>query len=242
MKLKLPLALILAVSTLATSPSVFATEPSQGEHPTDPDLAKVIGEKNTVEFVDRLLSLVEDEIIPTTEKGVSEGNKLFGAAVLKKDDLSTVIVGTNTETGNPLMHGEVAAIFNFYDIPTDKRPGAKETIFFATHEPCPLCLASIAWGGWDNFVYLFTYQDTKDAFNIPHDLRMHEEIFNVKDGKYRKKNLYFNSWSVSDLIAMCPSDSRKGFETRLEAIRKAYDDMSETYQKSKGQGAEIPLD
>lgn len=48
-----------------------------------------------------------------------------------------MIAATNTETGNPLMHGEVTAIFAFYDLPKVQRPSPKETIFIATHEPCP---------------------------------------------------------------------------------------------------------
>ena len=32
--------------------------------------------------------------------------------------------------------------------------------------------AAITWSGFDNFYYLFSYTDTKDAFNIPHDLKI----------------------------------------------------------------------
>lgn len=38
-------------------------------------------------------------------------------------------------------------------------------------------LSGITWGGWDNFFYLFTYEDTRDAFSIPHDIRILEEVF-----------------------------------------------------------------
>lgn len=37
-------------------------------------------------------------------------------------------------------------------------------------------LSGITWGGWDNFFYLFTYEDTRDAFSIPHDIRILEEV------------------------------------------------------------------
>lgn len=37
-------------------------------------------------------------------------------------------------------------------------------------------LSGIPWGGWDNFFYLFTYEDTRDAFSIPHDIRILEEV------------------------------------------------------------------
>ena len=100
------------------------------------------------------------------------------------------------------MHGEVTTIFAFYDIPRDKRPPAKDTIFLTTHEPCPLCLSSITWGGFDNFFYLFTYEDSKDAFNIPHDIRMHQEIFKIPDAEYRHKNRYWNAWGIKRMWSL----------------------------------------
>ena len=42
--------------------------------------------------------------------GVAKGNKLFGAAILRKDDLSAVVAETNNELENPLWHGEVHAL------------------------------------------------------------------------------------------------------------------------------------
>ena len=212
---------------------------SKPDVPTEADL--VVIAKDKVELIDRLLTVVEKEIVPLTQQGVRKGNKLFGGAVLKKSDLSTVVAVTNSETGNPLLHGEITAINAFYDIPRDQRPSAKDSIFLCTHEPCPLCLSGITWGGFDNFFYLFSYEDTKDAFNIPHDLRMQEEIFRIKDGNYTQKNYYWSSWGLKELIASCDDKDRKRFTKRVEALRKTYDEMSEIYQKTKDKGAEIPL-
>ena len=139
------------------------------------------------------------------------------------------------------MHGEITAIHAFYALPRDQRPAAKDCIFICTHEPCPLCLSGITWGGFDNFFYLFSYEDTKDAFNIPHDLRMNAEIFRVKDGNYAQKNYYWVSWGIKDLIATLKATDRQRFEDRVAILKKTYDDMSAIYQKSKDSGAEIPL-
>jgi tRNA(Arg) A34 adenosine deaminase TadA len=211
----------------------------QGTASPDPDLAKITQDK--VQFIDRLLTVVEKEIVPLTQQGVRKGNKLFGGAVLKKSDFSTVVAVTNSETGNPLLHGEITAINAFYSIARDKRPPAKDCIFLCTHEPCPLCLSGITWGGFDNFFYLFSYEDTKDAFKIPHDLKMLEEIFRVRDGNYAQKNHYWSSWGLRELIASCDEKDRNGFAERINALRKAYDEMSKVYQSSKDKGAEIPL-
>jgi hypothetical protein len=37
-------------------------------------------------------------------------------------------------------------------------------------------LSGITWSGFDNHYYLFTYEDTRDAFAIPHDIRILEEV------------------------------------------------------------------
>ena len=215
---------------------------SDWRRPADADFDAIVG-KNKAVFLDRVLSVFENEIVPKTMEGVRAGNKLFGAAILNKSDLSTVIASTNTETGNPLMHGEVTAIHAFYDLPKDRRPPAGETIFIATHEPCPLCLSSITWGGFDNFFYLFTYEDSRDAYGIPHDIVMLDEIFRCPDGSYSEKNKYWSSWSLRDLIASTSPEQQAAFSKRVAALKQTYAEMSDIYQKAKaaGTGADVPL-
>ena len=210
--------------------------------PTDQDFAAIIrNEKSRV--IDCILGVLEKEVAPKTLAGVKAGNKLFGAAILNKSDLSTVIAATNTETGNPLMHGEVTAILAYYDLPKAQRPDPADTIFVATHEPCPLCLSSITWGGWDNFFYLFTYEDSRDAYGIPHDIVMLEEIFRCPDGTYSEKNKYWSSWGLRALIDTLPSEQRASFTQRVVALKQSYAEMSDIYQKAKaaGTGADVPL-
>ena len=114
--------------TLLTTLLVAGTSnarPPKDDVPTGADLAKITNDK--VQFIDRLLTVVEKEIVPLTQQGVRKGNKLFGGAVLKKSDFSTVVAVTNSETGNPLMHGEITAIHAFYEVPRDKRPPRPKT-------------------------------------------------------------------------------------------------------------------
>ena len=106
----------------------------------------------------RLLSLLEDELLPATERAVAAGNKIFGAALLDRETLETVLVGTNNETENPLW-GEVHTIKLYHDMPD--RPPPKRLIFFSTHEPCSMCLSAITWAGFDNFTYLFSHEDSR---------------------------------------------------------------------------------
>src|SRR5690606_41476284 len=58
--------------------------------------------------------------------GVAHGNKLFGAAILLKSDLSVVIAETNNELENPLWHGEMHALKRFYELPKADRPRSEE--------------------------------------------------------------------------------------------------------------------
>ena len=41
-------------------------------------------------FIERALRVIEEEIIPETKKGVANGNKVFGGAILTKSDLSLI--------------------------------------------------------------------------------------------------------------------------------------------------------
>ena len=57
--------------------------------------------------IERLFLALETDIVPKTEKGVLAGNKIFGAAILKKSDFSVIIADTNHELDNPIWHGEM---------------------------------------------------------------------------------------------------------------------------------------
>jgi len=195
-------------------------------------------------LIDRLLSVIEMEIIPLTQKGVRDGNKVFGAAMLKKSDLSTIIVGTNHETENPLWHGEVYTIKQYYEMVNrdeSKRVDPKNVIFFATHEPCPLCSSAITWSGYDNFYYLFSHEDSRDSFNIGHDLKILKEVFKHDPSGYARQNAYWAAYSVVDLINNCDAKTKAGFLERVDKIKKTYAEMSDIYQANKGEAKNIPL-
>ena len=46
-------------------------------------------------LLERFLKTFKDEILPLTFEGVNLGNKIFGAAIIKKDDYSLVAAETN---------------------------------------------------------------------------------------------------------------------------------------------------
>lgn len=191
-------------------------------------------------LIDRLLEVMEKALVPLTQEGVKKGNKVFGAAILKRSDLSLVIAGANHETENPLWHGEVYTMKLFWEMPRSQRTDPKDCLFFATHEPCPLCLSAITWGGYDNFYYLFSHEDSRDAFNIGHDLKILKEVFKHNPGGYARENDYWKSYSLRDLINACDEDTRKGFLARVDKLKNTYAEMSDIYQKNKDD-TDIPL-
>jgi tRNA(Arg) A34 adenosine deaminase TadA len=205
---------------------------------------------DTPTLIARLLDVIESDIAPKTLAGVKRGNKLFGAAILRKSDLSVVVAETNNEIENPLWHGEMHAIKRFYELPADQRPDARDCIFLATHEPCSLCLSGITWGGFDNFYYLFSYEETRDAFAIPYDIAILKAVYQVPDPDrtsvppdrplYNRKNQYFESHDLGRMIASLDRSHKEDLVARLDDLTGLYADLSAIYQKDKGKMG-IPL-
>jgi tRNA(Arg) A34 adenosine deaminase TadA len=192
------------------------------------------------QIVARLLEVIEVDVVPLTERGVRQGDKVFGAAILRKDDLSLVLAASNHETANPLYHGEVHAINLFWQLPRDERPAPEDCIFLATHEPCPLCLSAITWGGYDNFYCLFSYEESRDSFKIGHDLKILKEVFRRDPGGYAAENDYWTMYRITDLIETFEEPTRDALLARIEKLIDRYAELSAIYQRSKG-ASDIPL-
>lgn len=191
-------------------------------------------------LIHRLFDVIEEDIVPQTEAGVAAGNKIFGAAILRKSDLSVVIAETNNEIENPLWHGEMHAMKRFYELPKADRPDTKDCVFLSTHEPCSLCLSAITWAGFDNFHYFFSHEDSRDSFAIPHDLKILKEVFGLEPGGYRAENAYWKSHSIRREIAQMDAAERSELAGRAERIAGRYDALSQVYQASKDAN-DIPL-
>jgi tRNA(Arg) A34 adenosine deaminase TadA len=194
----------------------------------------------TAALISRLLDVIEKDVAPVTAGGVARGNKLFGAAILRKSDLSVVVA----ETNNALWHGEMHAIKRFFELPEDQRPAVKDCLFLATHEPCSLCLSGITWSGFDNFYYLFSHQDSRDSFAIPYDIQILQAVYAVPEPEtgtvspgrdlYNRRNDFWVSHGIQDMIASLDRNNREALMARFDDINALYAELSDTYQKGKG--------
>lgn len=186
----------------------------------------------------RLLEVIDTDILPLTEHGVAAGNKVFGAAVLRKDDLSVVVAETNGEIENPLWHGEIHTLKRFYELAAP--PPTDELVFLSTHEPCTMCMSAITWAGFDNFYYFFSHEDSRDSFAIPHDLKILQEVFGLPPGGYRRSNAFWTAYSIPALADSEPEPLRTQLQHLQARIRTRYAALSQRYQDSKDDNA-IPL-
>lgn len=202
----------------------------------------------------RLLEIIEKHIVPRTREGVATGSKVFGAAILCRKNFTPFTVATNNEKVSPLLHGEVNCIQNFYtvDYPdADNRPDpCNDCIFLATHEPCSLCLSAIAWAGFSEVYYLFTYEDSRNLFSIPHDINILEEVFRVRaDGEsevqlqqrplYNRKNKFFMAKSLRNVVDEIGDESEQSkWLAKIESVKHLYTALSEQYQDGKVRGVQ----
>ena len=183
---------------------------------------------NDSAMVGRFLEVIENTILPMTKEAVKEGHNIFGGAVLNSDDLSLVVAGTNRRGVDPTLHGEMVTIHNFFKEPD--HPDPAETIFLATHEPCPMCLSALAWSGFRRIYFLFGYDETRDDFRMGDDLRILSEVF--YNTVPSRRNSFFRMVPIRSMIAGLPE--KDPFSGRISKIKGSYKALSDVVLASGG--------
>ena len=103
-------------------------------------------------FIERALKVIEEEIIPETKNGVALGNKVFGGAILTKSDYSTVTIGVNQETENPLFHGEISTLNKFY---AENKNRSRMILYFCQHMSLAQCVCQLSLGPGSTLFIIF---------------------------------------------------------------------------------------
>jgi tRNA(Arg) A34 adenosine deaminase TadA len=168
------------------------------------------------EMLERMLDVIKDEILPLTESEVKRGNHVFGGAILRRDTFTSVMVGSNDRVDSPLFHGEIDTLNRFFKLPV--RPRTSELIFLATHDPCPMCAAAIAWAGFTEVWHLFGYKDVEQEFGMSVDAEMYKELF--ASAGVRPDNKFYKKYSLKKAIE--ESGDAERLAPALEEIEKRY--------------------
>ncbi|TVY83930.1 tRNA-specific adenosine deaminase [Lachnellula suecica] len=91
----------------------------------------------------------------------------FGTVVVNHTDTSSPLgelvcmsVNQNEQTGNPTLHGEIAAINNCSAVlagkglsPAEIGKAWKDLSLYTNGEPCPMCASAIRWSGFKECIY-----------------------------------------------------------------------------------------
>ncbi len=166
--------------------------------------------------LEMMLLAIKDRLLPLTERMVVEGNHVFGGLVLRADDCSVVAAGSNDRVENPIYHGEIDTLRRFFALA--ERPAPGECIFVASHAPCPMCAAAIAWSGFREVWMLYGYEAVKEGFDMPVDLAMYREIFGA-DGP-RADNAFYTLRCLRDEAEKYPE--KPALRRLLEEFDAAY--------------------
>ena len=92
--------------------------------------------------------------------------------------------------------------------------------------------------------YFFSHEDSRDGFQIPHDLKILKEIFDIDPGQYSSNNAFWDSFGMQSWYEMhkkilC-NDTQTQLNEKIKGIKHRYNATSESYQSSKVLKA-IPL-
>ncbi|KAI0967621.1 cytidine deaminase-like protein [Xylaria arbuscula] len=193
-------------------------------------------------IIKAILKVAHECIIPLTRESFARNGAPFGAAVLDGgSNLEPVAVAVNDWQACPIYHGETNCIIKYSQIPQERRPAPEHCIFFATHEPCSLCLSSLAWTGFRVIYFLFTYEDAHRMLKEKKDVEIIKEIFKVPEsgsagegGKetdharpfYNKKNKFFSIYSMQELLGEVEdNEERFRLQQQVAALRDAYEEF-----------------
>ncbi len=113
----------------------------------------------------RMLDVIEDFIVPETRLAVAHGHKIFGAAIVRRSDLSLVVAETNHEGWSPLWHGGVYTIKKFSNLLTI--PILKNVSFSQHMNPVPCAFLPLRGQGFLRFIFFLGMNKQETLLTFP---------------------------------------------------------------------------
>jgi tRNA(adenine34) deaminase len=119
--------------------------------------------------------------IEEAKKSFREGNKGFGAVIIRDDEILSAAHDTEETECDPSAHAEMTAIRIASKI---YGKNLQNCILISTHEPCSMCASCIIWSGISTVVYGYSIHDAimegRKRINITC-----REIFNRAESKIK---------------------------------------------------------
>jgi hypothetical protein len=98
----------------------------------------------------------------------------------------------------------------------------------------PMCLSAIAWSGFDNFYYLFSYEDTRDEFEIPHDRAILAEVFRCPDERMPMRTLTGRATTCSTSSSRDRRTSERGRASKSQTCGQPTASSPPTTRRGNG--------
>jgi tRNA(Arg) A34 adenosine deaminase TadA len=191
---------------------------------------------DATKLLSTFLDTVETSIWPLTsaKENDSVASNIFGAAILSRNSMAVLAAAGNKDEISPLHHGEMVCIQQFFAESHGShtsRPNPKDCVLLSSHEPCSMCLSAVAWCGFKEVYYLFSYEETRHVFDIPEDIDIALELFGSKESDgakantkelYNHDNKYFKSTSLTELVAGLEHEEKMRWMAEINRVKALY--------------------
>ncbi len=101
------------------------------------------------------------------------------------------------------------------------------------------CASAAAFSGVKHVFFLFSYEDSRDSFSIPHDLKILRDVFGVTRPVY--PNAFFDAWDLRKAIREAAGPEGDRLRSRMEALNARYAELNDVYQRAKVTSDNIAL-
>ncbi|MFX1326603.1 MAG: nucleoside deaminase [Promethearchaeota archaeon] len=176
---------------------------------------------------------------------LKEGNKGFGAIIIKNGKILAQSHDTEITENDPTAHAEINVIKK-----ASKSLGRelKNCILLSTHEPCPMCMTAVIWSKISELIYSVSIEDSlKQGRNII-DIRCKEiELrsnvsISIREGILKQKCLILYNTKIREYIKQFRTTSQKDWKKNekkiLEKRKKWFLDNKSQIDNLKGNEVE----